>query len=154
MSDTCRSFEPLLSAWVDGELGRGDRASVGAHLQRCARCRAEVHELRVTQSMLRSLPTRRMPVAVLDGAAQGGRHRDLGVVRRVAARTSVAAATLVAVVAAAGFMAGSQPRDRTTVAVPVDVYVADHLVRAVGGAVSTPALVDSDGERTARDSDQ
>src|SRR5688572_33400991 len=106
MTDTCRSFEPLLSAWVDGELGRGDRANVGAHLQRCARCRAEVHELRVTQTMLRSLPTRRLPVAVLDEPVPAGRHVDLGAVGRVAARMSVAAATLVAVVAAAGFMAG------------------------------------------------
>src|SRR5688572_23052961 len=155
MTDTCRSFEPLLSAWVDGELGRGDRASVGAHLQRCAMCRAEVHQLRVTQTMLRSLPTRRLPVAVLDAPAPDAGHQlDLGVVGRVAARASVAAAALVAVVAAAGFMAGSEPRDRTVVAVPVEVYVADHLVRAVGGPVSTPALVDSDRERATRASGQ
>ncbi|MPZ73302.1 MAG: hypothetical protein GEU74_08745 [Nitriliruptorales bacterium] len=141
MTRHCDTFEPLLSAWVDGELGRGRRARVGAHLQRCARCRSDVHALRVTQTMLRSLPPRTLVAGIpADGATR--RRVDGVAVRRFAVRSSAAAVTLAVVVATAGFMAGSQG-ESSRVAIPVDVYVADHLVRAVGGAVSTPALVDS-----------
>ncbi|HVM20797.1 MAG TPA: zf-HC2 domain-containing protein, partial [Egibacteraceae bacterium] len=64
MRDACAATEHLHSAWVDGELRTIERARVAAHLQRCARCRAAVHQLRVTQAMLRSLPARRMPSPV------------------------------------------------------------------------------------------
>jgi hypothetical protein len=39
----------------------------------------------------------------------------------------------------AAFAAGGEDTPQSA-PVPVDVYVADHLVRAVGGPVSTPAL--------------
>ena len=140
MSRRCDRFEPLLSAWVDGELNRGGRARVGAHLQRCARCRGQVHALRVTQAMLRSLPTRRLSPSLPLGpvAARHPAHGNRA--GRVAVRASAVAVALAATLAAAGFMAGSRPPEPRRVAIPVDLYVADHLVRAVGGAVSTPGL--------------
>lgn len=137
MSDRCDKLEPLLSAWVDGELRAGERARMATHLQRCPRCRATLHELRVTQSMLRSLPTHRLPIDVVAPDAQGSRRR--GLVRRVAARSTAAMVAFTMLVGVAAFAAGGEETQDAT-PVPVDVYVADHLVRAVGGPVSTPAL--------------
>lgn len=138
MASRCADLEPLLSSWVDGELRAGERARLGSHLQRCARCRAAIHELRVTQSMLRSLPTHRLAVDVLTpyGSSRGGRN---GLVRRVAARSMAGVVALTMLVGVAAFAAGGEDIPQAT-PVPVDVYVADHLVRAVGGPVSTPAL--------------
>ena len=145
MTRRCESVEPLHSAWVDGELRGRERARLAAHLQQCTRCRAAIAELRVTRSMLRSLPARNL---VLDIAAEArpqpgrGRH-GRGGIRRAAARSMVALVLLVGSVGAAAFAVGeAQPADRQ-VAVPVDVFVADHLVRAIGGPVSTPALLDA-----------
>ena len=138
MRSRCEELEPLLSAWVDGELRPGERARMAAHVQRCPRCRATLHELRVTQAMLRSLPTHRLPVAVLtpDGRRVG---RERRVVARVAARSSAVMVGMAMLLGVAAFAAGGEESQRST-PVPVDVYVADHLVRAVGGPVSTPAL--------------
>lgn len=138
MRSRCDELEPLLSAWVDGELRAGERARMATHVQRCPRCRATLHELRVTQAMLRSLPTHRLPVAVLtpDGRKVGGGR---SVVTRVVARSSAAMVAVVMLVGVAAFAAGGEETPQST-PVPVDVYVADHLVRAVGGPVSTPAL--------------
>lgn len=145
MNKRCEVLEPLHSAWVDGELRGRERARMGAHLQECSRCRASIAELRVTRAMLRSLPARNLVVNI-DAASPTGRDRrwpDGGTVRRVLARTMVAAVLLVGSLGAAAFAAGStQPVDRQ-VAVPVDVFVADHLVRAIGGPVSTPALLNT-----------
>ena len=142
MSRRCDAFEPWLSAWVDGELGRGERARVGAHLQRCPRCRSEVASLRVTQTLLRAMPTRTMPAGIREEVAAGSRRSGRRSVVRTAARATVAAAAVTVMVGAAGFVAGSEPPKPARANVPVDIYVADHMVRAVGGAVSTPALVD------------
>jgi hypothetical protein len=39
--------EGLLQAFIDGEVAADERARVAAHLEQCAECRAELHELRV-----------------------------------------------------------------------------------------------------------
>ena len=144
MSKRCDELEPLLSAWVDGELRAGERARMAAHLQRCARCRTAITELRVTSSMLRSLPLRSLPAGVIDGVTPGkaDRRQITGAgVRRVLVRSTAAMVLATATLGAAAFAVGSSPADERQVAVPVDVFVADHLVRAVGGPVSTPALL-------------
>lgn len=138
MSRRCDALEPLHSAWVDGELNAQERARLGAHLQRCARCRTAITELRVTQTMLRSLPARNLVVDITaDGEVPSGRS---GSWRRVLARSTVALVLVVAGLGAAAFAAGSPTPQGARASVPVDVYVADHLVRAVGGPVSTPGL--------------
>lgn len=143
MSKRCESFEHLHSAWVDGELRTAERAKLGAHLQRCARCRAAIDELRVTSVMLRSLPVRNLVVDISREPLPARRRMPtLAGARVVLARTAAAAVIVTASVGAAAFAAGQQPADRQ-VAVPVDVFVADHLVRAVGGPVSTPALLNA-----------
>ena len=142
MSRRCDALEPLHSAWVDGELRGHERSRLGAHLQQCARCRAAISELRVTQSMLRSLPIRNLVVDVTaDGRGAPARVR-VGNWRRAMARSMAAVVVLVATLGAAAFAAGSPTHQGQQATVPVDVYVADHLVRAVGGPVSTPALLE------------
>ena len=146
MSRRCDELEPLHSAWVDGELRAGERATLAAHLQRCARCRAAITELRVTSTMLRSLPVRALPADVLQGITSGAPDRrrvSAAGVRKVLVRSAAAVVVGVASLGAAAFAAGSAVPQERQVAVPVDVYVADHLVRAVGGPVSTPALLDA-----------
>ena len=144
MSRHCESFEHLHSAWVDGELRASERATLGAHLQRCARCRAAIDELRVTSAMLRSLPVRNLVIDVARNTAP--RRRPLvpaAGARMVVVRSAMAAVVMTATLGAAAFFAGAQQPDDRQVAVPVDVFVADHLVRSVGGPVSTPALLNT-----------
>lgn len=48
-------LEDRLSAFVDGELGHGERDRVLSHLTRCAECRSEAHTLRTLKQRLRTL---------------------------------------------------------------------------------------------------
>jgi anti-sigma factor RsiW len=142
MRNRCAELEPLHSAWVDGELNGVERARLAAHLQRCARCRSAITELRVTQSMLRSLPVRRLPADVrLPARPAGDLPPRRGALRRAAARSTVGVVAVTITLGVAAFAAGGQDVPPPGAPVPVDVYVADHLVRAVGGPVSTPALL-------------
>ena len=144
MSKHCETFEHLHSAWVDGELRASERAKLGAHLQRCGRCRAAIDELRVTSAMLRSLPVRNLVIDVDRDTAP--RRRPLVTAagaRMLVVRSAIAAVLMTATLGAAAFFAGAQQPDDRQVAVPVDVFVADHLVRSVGGPVSTPALLNT-----------
>jgi anti-sigma factor RsiW len=48
--------ELLLSAYLDDELTQGEHDGVRAHLEGCARCRAQVAELRATSRLIGLLP--------------------------------------------------------------------------------------------------
>jgi anti-sigma factor RsiW len=48
--------EPLLSAYLDDELTQGEHDAVRAHLAGCARCRAQLAELRATSRLIGALP--------------------------------------------------------------------------------------------------
>ena len=50
----CEAAEPLLTALVDGELGRTERELVGSHIAHCAACHALVAVLGALGSDLRS----------------------------------------------------------------------------------------------------
>jgi anti-sigma factor RsiW len=50
----CSSFEPLLDAYVDGELSPRRRARVAAHVETCHECAALLAELRVIDGLLLS----------------------------------------------------------------------------------------------------
>ena len=166
----CDAAEPLLSAWLDAELPAGDRGRVGAHLQGCPRCRRAVQGLRVTATLLAGAPVRRLPearraamIAAARGvdAADGTRPRfdlDSGRQRHArgpqagvrALRRAVAlAAALLLVLATTAFAVGAEaPRGMgppRQVAVPVDVYVVDHLAQTRDGAMPTvtPVLLES-----------
>jgi anti-sigma factor RsiW len=142
MRERCSHLEPLQSAYVDGTLRRDEVAAFARHLASCARCRADVESLRRTKVLLASLPARKVPAGVLP--VTSSRRPKPHTVRRLMGRavTGLVAAATALVMAA--FALGGQPAaDTPTVAVPVEVYVAQHLVRSVGGPVSTPAILDS-----------
>ncbi|MDQ3537371.1 MAG: zf-HC2 domain-containing protein [Actinomycetota bacterium] len=144
MANGCDVFEPLHSAWVDGELGHDERATMAAHLQGCPRCRSRINGLRVTSTMLRSLPQRRVPLQL--GGVHSATSRQpmtagASAIGRAMTRSLAGIAAAVALLAVAAFAAGAPDTDIRTVAVPVDVYAADHIVHSIGGPVSTPALL-------------
>jgi anti-sigma factor RsiW len=152
MSSRCETVEPLLSAWLDDELRPEERVAVAAHLDRCAACRADAEQVRWTRSLARSLPVRRAPEELLEGAARtavagpsrpaaGSLDRpgrgSAGVMLR---RAGATAAVMVGLVAGVAYTLGGAPADTRTVRVPLDLYVADHLVHSVDGPVTTPVV--------------
>ena len=139
MRDSCAAVEPLHSAWVDGELRIVERARLASHLQRCARCRSSIHTLRITQSMVRSMPPRQLPDEAIPPALIPAPRRRRSAAR-VARRSTAAALATAMMLGIAAFAAGGETPQRT-VPVRVDVYVASHLGRTVGGAGWTPALL-------------
>ena len=139
MADRCADLELLHSAWVDGELRTGERARLAAHLQRCARCRSAVSALRITQSMIRSLPTHQLPETALPVQLRPLPPRRRSVVR-VAVRSTAGALAAATVLGIAAFAAGGKAQ-APAAPVRVEVYVASHLGRTVGGAAWTPALL-------------
>jgi anti-sigma factor RsiW len=51
----CNATARLLSAYLDGEVPQGDAAAVEGHLRGCARCAAELAELRALSHLLNGL---------------------------------------------------------------------------------------------------
>lgn len=149
MSDGCADVEPLHCAWIDGALEAEERTRVGGHLRECPSCRGEVESLQRTRARMRSLPVRRIPaeVGVVPAAAGGSlRPRTVpprGVVHRGRQRLTAGLAIVMALIGGAAFALGGQPSpDDRMVTVPVDLFVADHLVHTVGGPMSTPVVVE------------
>jgi anti-sigma factor RsiW len=147
-ADRCRRLEPLLSAWLDHSLSRGERAAVDDHLLACPHCRAEVEALRRTVTLLRSAPRRTMPAdlqAALS-AVLGAGDRPRAEVQGPGGAARVAAALLVlcGLLGASAWMAGADASD-SPVAVPLDVFVVDHLERAPGAPAPVPVLVELGG---------
>ncbi|MBI3890149.1 MAG: zf-HC2 domain-containing protein [Candidatus Wallbacteria bacterium] len=58
MKTDCTYYESLLSALVDDELGRSERASVESHLAECRQCAFELQALRALVGELREMPRR------------------------------------------------------------------------------------------------
>lgn len=53
---TCERFEELLSAYLEGELGAGERAEMDAHLAACAACAEFYAIFRESQEALAGFP--------------------------------------------------------------------------------------------------
>lgn len=147
MSSRCEDTEPLWSAWVDGALDKSEHRRVGAHLRRCPACVDEVEALRQVRGLLRNLPVRRLPSDV-DVRPQERVHDVHTTATATHAwsggqRAAAGLAVAVGLVGGAAFALGGQPLpDQRVVNVPVDLFVADHLVHTVGGPLSTPMVVD------------
>jgi anti-sigma factor RsiW len=95
-----------LSAFLDGQLTRRERARVERHLQQCATCRADLEALRGTVVLLRTMPQLRPPRSFLLPASEAVRQRQ---VRReqlayVALRAATAVATVLLVLVVSGDM--------------------------------------------------
>lgn len=145
MADRCDDLAQLWSAWVDGGLDHDESRRAQAHLRRCRACRDEVTSLRRVRDLLRNLPLRRLPAEVrivppppaASPPPRGPSPRSGG------QRAAAALAMALGLVGGAAFALGGQPAtDQQLVRVPVDLYVADHLVHTVGGPVSAPVVVD------------
>lgn len=147
MGSRCTVLERLgegwASAWLDGQLPRRHAEVVRAHLGACDACAADVRALERTRALVRSLPARRLPDALwlsvpVAAAVEPPPPQRL----RVGAHLGAVAAVVLGFVGGAAFALGDEPAPaERVVQVPVDVFVADHLVRSVGEAVSTPVLM-------------
>lgn len=147
MSERCAQVEPLLSAWIDGALHGQEWAQVGRHLAACPRCRAELESLRVTTVLLRGAPLRTPPqqvcAALLDSRSIRG--RSVGAFapgsRHLIGRAALAVLSALGVIAGAAFAVGGQSDPAAPpVQVPLESFVADHLVRTTNLPVSNPGL--------------
>lgn len=149
MSSACADAEPLYSAWIDGDLDAEERARVSGHLQGCAACAADVESLERARALLRNLPVRRLPSSVQTvppPVPSAARHRvsPRGIGQLARQRLTAGLALVIAMIGGAAFALGGQPSpDERMVTVPVDLFVADHLVHTVGGPMFTPVVVDS-----------
>lgn len=53
---TCREVQPLLSAWLDGELDRGRHAEIEAHRRTCAACAAATNRIEQLSAAVAAAP--------------------------------------------------------------------------------------------------
>lgn len=115
-----------LSAFLDDELDEPRALTLTRHVTGCARCRAELDDLRAARAALRRLPGLHAPVLTSE-------LRSLPRVRRWSRR--VVAATVVAAVAlvlgTAAYVVGGE---RGEVIPPIDRFLSDHLARTAPGA--------------------
>ncbi len=114
--DEHRTIRESLGAFVLGQLSRGERTAVGAHLDGCAACRAELAEIEPVVGPLSRVDPRHLdatPVPpqwlgdriVARARAEGGPRRP----RRGVLVAAVAAALTGVAGAGVGYLAGSGP---------------------------------------------
>jgi anti-sigma factor RsiW len=60
--------EDLISAYLDGELTRAEIDQLKAHLSSCGRCAAEMQEMQLVRSAVRSLPLLELPTGLVPEA--------------------------------------------------------------------------------------
>ena len=60
----CFGAEPLIEAYVDGELSSAERGALEGHLEGCESCTGELDLARRIQDELHALPSRSCPPAV------------------------------------------------------------------------------------------
>lgn len=148
MPDRCEDVEPLCSAWLDETLDPADRATVDAHLRRCAACSDEVESLRRVRDLLGNLPVRRLPsdLTLLPAPRDPGSRQDGDAAATAwsgGQRAVAGVAVALGLVGGAAFALGSEPApDERVVSVPVDRYVSDHLVHTVGDPTTAPVFLD------------
>lgn len=162
MREGCAGVEPLLSSLLDGALGPEERRLVQAHVAACAACSDDVESLGRARALVRSLPVRAVPPALLavlrplapvsdNSASRAGRAGRTRPAHAGAVRAAAAVALLGGVVGGSAFvLGGAEPPPRRIAAVPLDVYVADHLVGSMGTAVVAPAFAEAPAVSVAR----
>lgn len=132
----CLVVEPLLSAWLDGELDSAVGTSVGLHLAGCDACRSELDTLKLLRGRLRSLPARQLPPDIRDrvpAAASAGPGSRLPRSARMSALIGLVLALLL-LLSSIG-TTGPPPR---TIAVPAEVWLTDQGLRTPAPAGVTP----------------
>jgi anti-sigma factor RsiW len=58
----------LISAYLDGELSRAEIEQLQTHLSSCGRCAAEIQEMQLVRSAVRSLPMLELPAGLVPEA--------------------------------------------------------------------------------------
>lgn len=118
MDDQMHIDYTVLSRFADGDLGSWKSASVRAHLEACADCRAELQFIRALGAGIRSLPNPRAPARLIDEILPDAppESREDRVVRLFRSRRS--GPRLV-------------PRPRPAIAASIAVIVAAALLSAV-----------------------
>lgn len=163
MADSCDDLEPLGSAWLDGALDPAQHAAFAAHLDACGDCRLEIDGIARTRALLRSLPVRRVPPGLLEDvavdagevadvdaqpvpaaapAAAADRAADAELAPRRRTTRAAAALAVLGVLGGAAFSLGERPPEGRTVAVPMELFVADHVAQSTRAPVWSPTLVE------------
>jgi anti-sigma factor RsiW len=114
----CERAHAWASLELDGELSQLERALLAAHLGRCANCAASVAEMRAVTDALRGAPLERPSRALYAPSPVQPRRRTALAVRLAAA------ATLAALAAGAGVVAGSVGRDSPSQPAPSTPEIA------------------------------
>ena len=149
MAERC-AFEPLLSAWLDGELGETEAGRVSAHLEGCADCACEVAGLREVRAHLRSLPRHDDEEAAPDALAQT--RADVERLRRAALdpllgpppsrpRVAVAAGLAAIVMLASALLGASVEREPLRAEAPPDeAFYVEQFDGVADGLIIVPAV--------------
>jgi anti-sigma factor RsiW len=118
MAEPCAVVEPLLSAWLDGELEAGEVRLVTEHLAGCDGCARELRDLSDVSGLLRNSPVRQAPLEVM-GARGGALDEPLRRARALAVATGL--------LFGAAFALGAGESEQRHVPAPMDVFVADQF---------------------------
>ena len=126
---TCHEAGRVLDAYVDNELGPGEAAAVGEHLETCARCRQRVADRESLGRLVRSVPYYSAPDRLHGAVTRASRPT------RFTPRALAWAAVLVMAVSLGGAMAvrtvrSTRAADATTSV--AEAVVGSH-VRALMG---------------------
>lgn len=117
-----RHEQERLSAFLDDELSDEEALEVARHVASCAECLAELEGLRAARDALRALPTVRPPAPIVPPPPQA--------TARWWRAVAVGLCGGMLLVVGAWTLGGE---GGGTVAPPVDVFVADHVVRVTSG---------------------
>jgi anti-sigma factor RsiW len=109
-----------LSEYLERDLDPDQRSRIAAHLESCASCGSELHELRSTISLLRGLPEPGHPAGLADSvlARVGQDARGPERVRRLVRRVSEPRFAAALAAGIAGFFLLIQADDRNRAAQP------------------------------------
>ena len=108
----CKTLHERLSAYLDDELPQAEVVAVEQHLRDCARCSAELAELRALGGVLSELEGAAVPVAFATRVAEAARLRQAAQASRRpimlfgSARARVLIRVAAAVIAVAGLWVG------------------------------------------------
>jgi anti-sigma factor RsiW len=116
-------FDTSLSAYLDAELPTAEYQNVFVHIQECAECRADLHDLDAARTAVRSLPG-------LDPPEFLEVYRESRNVRRITRPGRVAAALAGAAAVAVLAVGVSSSTDDSVAAVDLDSFADRHVARA------------------------
>lgn len=137
MAEACRAVEPLLSAWLDGELGGRDAQLVAAHLAACDSCTEMLDDLGSVASVLGNLPVRRAPEDLAAPPPEPA-GPPASTARRVRA-LAVATGLLVG----AAFALGGGDGGERPVPAPLDALVTDGSGETPRGQTGAPVILET-----------